>query len=590
MRAQAVPFLIGIASLLALLAQPIYSQINQPASAQTPQLAYDEAQTVYLGNLARRDNGVAPLRWNAQLTDAARWFSWDSTENRPPGFCDHQDTQGHWPDYRAHAFGYLGSAGAENAFCGYVTPQDAINGWMNSSLHRANLLDPNSREIGLGYYQRASDGRGYVSQDFGHDPAYAPVIIENEAISAPAPGVNLYIYDREAGGGFAGLAPATQMLVSNDACFGGAAWEPFNANKAWPLTSGAGWRAVYVKTRDVFSRTLTVSDTIYLGANVPLAEIGAAQMSTTQSQVMLYGLNGGGLPQAQFSLGWLADNTFSTYGGLWGDVSQVNDPAAWGGTASRLGPNPQGGETSAWVWDTTFIKDMPFVAYVRLKVASNTSTSEVARFSATGGGTLSLKGTDFSAPNQYQEFPLPFTFPGSETFLIFQFWRSGATDVYADAVSIFTAPQAFSSPITWAVPGGNYRGQGVQVRYTNGGAQFSAITEASTTLPALSVAPASLTVLAERNGNPPLAPPLAVSQNCQSVSWQVSDDAAWLTPQVTGNTIQININQAGLSNGTYPATLTISAVGISGVQPVSVPVTLMVVDQVSTIYLPLVQR
>jgi hypothetical protein len=81
----------------------------------------DEAQTVYLGNLARRANGVPPLRWNVQLTEAARWFSWDSVENRPEPFCGHQDTQGNWPDYRAHAFGYLGGAGAENAFCRYVT-------------------------------------------------------------------------------------------------------------------------------------------------------------------------------------------------------------------------------------------------------------------------------------------------------------------------------------------------------------------------------------------------------------------------------------------------------------------------------------
>ena len=95
---------------------------------QTPALAFDEARTVYLGNLARRDHGVPPLRWNRQLTYAARWYSWDSTENRPNGFCGHQDTQGHWPDYRARFFGYLGFAGAENAFCGYVTPEYAIEG------------------------------------------------------------------------------------------------------------------------------------------------------------------------------------------------------------------------------------------------------------------------------------------------------------------------------------------------------------------------------------------------------------------------------------------------------------------------------
>jgi hypothetical protein len=64
---------------------------------------------------------------------------------------------------------------------------------MDSPGHRSNLLDPNSREIGLGYYLREEDGRGYVTQDFGHDPVYPPVIIENEAITTTSTVLNLYI-------------------------------------------------------------------------------------------------------------------------------------------------------------------------------------------------------------------------------------------------------------------------------------------------------------------------------------------------------------------------------------------------------------
>lgn len=380
-----VRWALGFLLLVALAASSVLAQGGYDPTIQTPALLYDEARTVYLGNLARNENGVPPLRWNRQLTYAARWFSWDSTENRPPGFCGHQDTQGHWPDYRAFAFGYLGSAGAENAFCGYVTPEYAIEGWMNSPGHRANLLDPNSREIGLGYYRRDSDGRGYVTQDFGSDPVYAPVVIESEAISTTSASTNLYIYDRSSAGGFAGLGAAAQMMVSNDPCFASATWELYTANKAWTLTNEQGWRSVYVKTRDIFSRTLTVSDTIYLGADVPLNELGAAQMSTTQSQVTLYGLNGDGLPQAQFGLGWLADDTFETFTHWWGNGERVDDAAAWGGTAYRLYPGD--GESFAWVWDTTFIKDTPLVAYFRLKVNSNTSSDEVARVSVKGGGT-----------------------------------------------------------------------------------------------------------------------------------------------------------------------------------------------------------
>ncbi len=450
-------------------------------TVQTQALLYDEARTVYLGNLARRENGLPPLRWNRQLTYAARWYSWDSTENRPDGFCGHQDTQGNWPDDRALTFGYLGGAGAENAFCGYLSPEDAIQGWLDSPGHRANLLDPGSREIGLGYYQRLSDGRGYVTQDFGNDVVYAPVVIENEAISTITSAVNLYIYDRSTSGGFAGLSAATQMMVSNSADFFGATWEPYTADKSWTLASGEDWRKVYVKTRDAFGRTMTASDTIYLGANLPLDQFGVAQMSTTQPQVTLANLDGGGLPQVQFSLGWMADDTFGTFDRLWGNGERVNDTAAWGATAFRFFPGA--GESSAWVWDTTFIKDTPLVAYVRLKVNDNISSNEVARITIKGGGIeygpLSLRGTDFTAPDQYQEFPLNFTFNTNpdDAFLIIQFWGSGNADVYVDAVSIFSAPQPITSPLTWLVPGGNYRGQGVWVRYTDG-IQFSDISEA----------------------------------------------------------------------------------------------------------------
>ena len=298
--------------------------------------------------------------------------------------------------------------------------------------------------------------------------------------------MNLYIYDRLPAGGFAGLGAATQMMVSNNVYFSGAAWEPYAVNKAWTLANGEGWREVHVKTRDKFNRNLTVSDIIYRGINVPLNQLGAAQMATTRSQVTLYNLNGGALPQAQFSLGWLADDTFGTFNKFWGNGERINDAAAWGSTAYRLYPGD--GESFAWVYDTTFIKDTPLVAYFRLKVNDNASSSEVARISVDGGGTeygpLSLRGTDFTAPNQYQEFALNFTFNSNpnNAFLTFNFWRSGSADLYVDAVSIFSTPQAITSPLTWSVPGNNYRGQGVWVRYTNG-SQFSGISEAITTQP-----------------------------------------------------------------------------------------------------------
>ncbi|MBE9509084.1 MAG: CAP domain-containing protein [Chloroflexi bacterium] len=578
----------------ALSRQTVLTQGSGPPD-QPASLIYDEMRTVYLGNLARRDNGVPPLRWNAQMTDAARWFSWDSVENRTDGYCGHQDTLGRWPSERVPAFGYKGYCGAENCYCGYMTPEAAIEGWMNSPGHRANLLDPNTRELGMGHYRRESDGRGYLTQDFGHDPVYPPVVIEHESIATTSSTVNLYIYDREGGGGFAGLGPATEMMVANDACFTGSSWEPYAAEKTWTLEPDTGWRTVYVKTRDAVSRTTVVSDTIYLGQSVPLDELGLHLASSTTDQVTLYGLDGGSLPYVQFSQNWFADDTFDTFHLWWGYGEQVNDPAALGDTAFRLRPGD--GESFAWVWATEFFQDTPFVAYLRLKVDDNTSSSEVARVSVNGGGTeygpLSLKGTDFTAANTYQEFPIAFTFHDNpdDVFLIFNFWRSGQADVYVDGVYIFTDPQPVQSPLTWTVPGGNYRGGGIWLRYTDDAGTFSLIEEADLNPERLSVSPTSLLFLAEYGAPSPASRTLTVRrEGCEPFTWDTYDDAAWLQVQAVGETVQASVDTAGLITGTYHATITVEAeAGVLG-SPAQMPVTLILADHLYFTYLPLTLR
>src|SRR5690606_18267430 len=107
------PFVAGALFMLLAASRP---HASYSPEIQNAQLWMQEAQTVYLGNLARRDEGLPPLRWNRNLTEAARWFSWDSVENRPDGYCGHLDTQGGLFGDRALKHGYYGAAGAENAF------------------------------------------------------------------------------------------------------------------------------------------------------------------------------------------------------------------------------------------------------------------------------------------------------------------------------------------------------------------------------------------------------------------------------------------------------------------------------------------
>ena len=144
--------------------------------------------------------------------------------------------------------------------------------------------------------------------------------------------------------------------------------------------------------------------------------------------------------------------------------------------------------------------------------------------------------------------------------------------------------------MTWAVPGGSYRGQGVWVRYTNGTNQFSPISEAQVAAPSLSVSPASMIFLAALNQRPPAQLLHVQRGECSTFNWQASDDTAWLQSQVNGDIVQVSVNPAGLGVGTYQGTLTVTASNVSGISPVSVPVTLIVVDQLYRAYLPVLLR
>jgi uncharacterized protein YkwD len=60
----------------------------------------------------------------------------------------------------------LNTAG-ENVAYGYRTGKSVVNdGWMNSEGHRANILNPSFRLMGIGA-RKGHDGRWYVSQVFG---------------------------------------------------------------------------------------------------------------------------------------------------------------------------------------------------------------------------------------------------------------------------------------------------------------------------------------------------------------------------------------------------------------------------------------
>jgi len=469
-------------ALFAIIAIIILPQtLSGTFAADAPDLNYYEQKVVELTNAKRAENGLNPLRLNRELSAAARWFSQDSILNRPPGYCGHQATDGSWPDARAIRFGYYGTAGAENAFCGLVTPEQAVDGWMNSPGHRANILNPDSREIGLGYYLDSNSGRGYVAQMFGQDAAYPPVLINSDAVTTTSPNVALYIYGALANSdALYGLGQPIQMRVSNRADFAGATWETFSNNRSWALDgTNTGFKTVYVQLQDAAGKSTVSSDNIYYGPTIPYGYLDTlAQGSTHLETLTLSNLSSGGAAYMQFSNNWGLNSQSGKMSLNWGQGGTVNDADATGGKAFQLKTNGSN-ESQAWLYTTSYMKNLPSQVYFRLKLSTLAAPNAKVRFTvgAAGVNTESLlTAADFKSAGVYQEFPVSFTQANNpqNAFLTLAVSFSDPDNLAAvnvDRMDFYTAPEAFAAIKTWAVPNKNYRGATIKVRYTNNAAK-----------------------------------------------------------------------------------------------------------------------
>lgn len=117
-----------------------------------------------LTNLERSKVGLAPLSFNAKLAAAADKHSRSMAMQ---DFFDHRQMV-----ERVRAEGYQYSLVGENISAGQTTPESVVTGWMNSPGHRANILNPGFRELGVGYYFLENDWgnvnyKHYWTQVFG---------------------------------------------------------------------------------------------------------------------------------------------------------------------------------------------------------------------------------------------------------------------------------------------------------------------------------------------------------------------------------------------------------------------------------------
>lgn len=105
-----------------------------------------------LVNAARRDAGLSELELDADLCAAAQARAQEIAQS-----FSHTRPDGSSCFTILEEFGISYRAAGENIAMGQRTPEEVMDGWMNSSGHRANILKGTFTSIGVGYYV---DGAG----------------------------------------------------------------------------------------------------------------------------------------------------------------------------------------------------------------------------------------------------------------------------------------------------------------------------------------------------------------------------------------------------------------------------------------------
>lgn len=257
--------MVVILALLLTMGAEVHSPTILTASSEPQTEVTDPAalaqRVIELANLERAAAGLPPLKANEALSQAAKAHSLAMAER---DFFDHQDpSTGAAPGDRAKAAGYAWSTVAENIAIGYATPEEVITGWMNSEGHRQNLLNPEYREIGVGYVAGPGSQSGcqnqpcqhYWAQVFGARNDVFPLIINDEAAVIAGTEVSLYIY---------GQGWAQEMRLRNDSeSF--TPWEPYTPTRTWTLPASEGLHAVEVELRNANGDIISSEDTVLMG-------------------------------------------------------------------------------------------------------------------------------------------------------------------------------------------------------------------------------------------------------------------------------------------------------------------------------------
>jgi uncharacterized protein YkwD len=168
MRAQRYFAASAVLVLVAGCAIPVGTPAPSPSAqlgASPGKYGATEARIFDLINSERQRQGLPALVYNAQLDRMAKIQAENMAYFQKMAHTIHESqlpTLGDRARYVAYPFGRL----AENVAMGYPNAETAVQGWMNSSGHRHNILDSTVEETGIGI-ARSSAGGLYYCQVFG---------------------------------------------------------------------------------------------------------------------------------------------------------------------------------------------------------------------------------------------------------------------------------------------------------------------------------------------------------------------------------------------------------------------------------------
>lgn len=115
-----------------------------------------------LVNQERSKQGLQKLTLSNKLTSVANTKAKDMAVNN---YFDHNSPTYGSPFEMLQSFGVTYSYAGENIAAGQTTAQRVMTDWMNSSGHRANILNKNYTQLGVGYSKGGSYGV-YWCQEF----------------------------------------------------------------------------------------------------------------------------------------------------------------------------------------------------------------------------------------------------------------------------------------------------------------------------------------------------------------------------------------------------------------------------------------